>query len=452
MSNRRLQQLVTCAAFAGALIARPGAVRSDERGEDAGTEAEAQPIGGATSSLTSPPPETLRACSFRRDLCVHGSSGPQVLVALASVERTWDLAVGPLALPPPERGLGSGVYDVYLVPILDSPGMTYLRERDLLGTPDRASAFSIVDARLGGASLDRALARELFRAIAFRTIPGTDETTARAEASALTRLAVPSALAAPDGAEILQAHPERGLYPLTRMIPEGYRRRAADGAGIFFTWLDDTYAQRPGGVVRALWALSWTRSPKDASTFAENPDAFDILRENLKGALSSGSTINDVLLAFAVARAFTGNPLSESAELGAIGAPLTADFDLAWPATGTTRSVAMSAGLAPTGTTTIRIRRAGAPAGTRLRVEIKWEELAKLRWMALKLDATGAITQRLPFGVADKATECALSIGELDASESVVLVGTNVSTWDAPFDPDTTPLEPHGWVVAYASE
>lgn len=455
MSNRRSQHLPWGALAFVAATSVAASVRADAPPSDGGLLAPPVEVGVPTTPPASQlhvGPERLRACSFRHDLCVHGGPGDPILEAIATLDRVWETATGPLGLPPPDRGLVSGTYDVYLVPTLDSPGVTYLRERDGLGTRDRASAVSLADSRLRGCSLDRALARELFRAIAFRASPGTDETTARAEASALTRLAVPCALGAPDGAEILQSHPERGLYPITKLVPDGYSRRAADGAGVFFGWLDDAYAQTPGGIVRALWAMSATKTMRGADVFASDPDAFDVLRESMKGALFTGSTIHDVFVSFAVARAFLGNALSESPEIGAIGAPLAPDFDLPWPATGTTKSVAMSAGLAPTGATTIRVRRAGALPGTRLRVEIQWEQLAKLRWVALKLDARGAITQRLPFGVADKATEAALSVGELDASESVLLVGTNVSTWDEAFDPETTAFEPHGWVVSVASE
>lgn len=450
MSNRRIQDLGLAALVAGAMATAGGPARAQV--EDAGTAdpAPPPPVGVSTTPPVALPPEGLRACSFRHELCVHGAPGDPLLEALGDLDRLWETATGPLALPPPSHALATGVYDVYLTRTLEAPGATFLRERDLVGSLDRASAFSLVDARLRGCTLERTLARELFRAIAFRTAPGTDDVTARAEASALVRLAVPCALGAPDGSEILQSHPERGLYPITEMVPDGFRLRSADGAGLFFTWLDDSFGQTPGGIVRALFAMSATKTAKDANVFAAEPDAFDVLRESMKGMLFSGSTVADVLVSFAAARAFAGSSRAESAELGAIGAPLAPDFDLAWPTTA--RSVAMSAGLAPTGMTSIRVRRAGALPGTRLRVEIRWEQLAKLRWIALKLDAAGVVTQRIPIGVADKATDTAISIGELDATESVLLVGTNVSTWEGPFDPETTAREPHGWVVSVATE
>lgn len=426
-------------AAVGALGGASGTARADE--------------GVATTPLVPVPVAPLRACSFRHEVCVHGVPGDPILEALGDLERTWDAATGPLGLPAPAHALATGTYDVFLARELEAAGATYLRERDRVGARDRASAFSLVDARLHGCSLERALARELFRAIAFRTSPATDDATARGEASALTRLTVPCALGAPDGAELLQAHPERGLYPPPFRTTEGFRLRAGDGAGLFFSWLDDRFAQTPGGLVRALLAMSTTKTARDADAFGTEPDVFDVLRESTKGMLASGSTINDVLLSFAVARTFVGRgATSESAELGAIGAPLAPDFDLPWPKLGSPRSVTMSAGLSPTGMTSIVVRRAGAPPGQRLRVEIEWEALAKLRFVAVKLDANGAILQQLPFGVAEKGTSCALSVGELDATDAVVLVGTNVGSSDEPLDPETTPREPHGWVVSIGAE
>ncbi len=461
MSNRRIPAWATSAAStawtasqrAGALAAAVGVGALTALAFPSPAAAQDAPPGVATTPLVAPPASSLTACSFRHEVCVHGEPGDPIVESLADLERAWDVATGSLGLPPPSRAIASGTYDVWLSRELEAPGATYLRERDLLGLRDRASAFSVVDARLHGCSLDRALTRELFRAIVFRTSPATDDATARGEAAALTRLAVPCALGAPDGAELLQAHPERGLYPPPHRTTEGLRLRAGDGAGLFFTWLDDRFAQSPGGMVRALMAMSTTRTPKDAAELLTDPDAFDVLRESLKGVLSSNSTLNDVMLAFAIARADVGHPAtSESAELGAIGAPLAPDFDLPWPAPGAARSFTMSAGLSPTGMASLRVHHAGAPPGLRLRVEIRWEALAKLRWVALKLDASGAILQRLPFGVMEKGTECALSVGELDGTADILLVGTNVGSSDEPLDPESTPREAHGWVVSLGAE
>lgn len=390
----------------------------------------------------------LRACSFRHPVCVQGDRGAPVLEALADAETTWDAAVGPMGLPAPDPDLSTGVYDVVLAHDAESAGITYLRERDPLGHVDRASAVSVLDATLRGCSLERAVARELFRAIAFRAAPGQDETNARAQASALVRLTVPCALGAPDGVELLQAHPERAVVSGPVRVPDAYGRRWAEGAGLFYSWLDDAYGQRPGAIVRGIWALSSTRSARGQARFVGEPDGFDVLRESFKGALGSGSTLDDVFVEFSVARALTGG-LDDAPEL-AVFAPAVLAYDLPWPTE--PHRVASSAGIAPSGADYVRVSRRGAAPGTRLRVEITWEEHARMRWIAVKLDAQGRAMARIPIGSADKAVEAQLTVAELDDTSSVLLVGANVGNWTAPFDPDVGELEPHGWAVTVATQ
>jgi len=381
-------------------------------------------------------------------VCLHGDRGAPVLEALTAAETTWDAAVGPLGLPSPDPGLSTGVYDVYLVRDAETAGVTYLRERDPLGHVDRASAISVVDAKLRGCSLERAVARELFRAIAFRAVPGQDETNARGQASALMRLTVPCALGAPDGTELLQAHPERAVVSGPVRVPDAYASRWAEGAGLFYAWLDDAYGQRPGAIVRGLWALSSTRTPRGETRFVGEPDAFDVLRESFKGALGSGSTLDDVFVEFSVARALTGG-LDDAPEL-AVMAPAAVAYDLPWPSE--PHRVASSAGIAPSGADYVRVSRRGAAPGSRLRVEITWEQHARMRWIAVKLDAQGRAIARIPIGAADKAVEAQLTVAELDDTSSVLLVGANVGNWTAPFDPDVGELEPHGWAVTVATQ
>lgn len=390
----------------------------------------------------------LRACSFRHPVCVHGDRGAPVLEALADAETTWDTAVGPLGLPAPDPGLTTGVYDVFLSSDAEDAGVTYLRERDPLGHVDRASAVSVIDARLRGCSLERAVARELLRAISFRAVPGQDDANARAQASALLRLTVPCALGAPDGAELLQAHPERAVVSAPVRVPDTYGRRWAEGAGMFYSWLDDAYGQRPGAIVRGIWALASTRTPRGQARFVGEPDAFDVLRESFKGMLGSGSTLDDVFVEFAVARALTGG-LDDAPEL-AVLPPAALAYDLPWPAE--PRRVASSAGIAPSGADYVRVSRQGAAPGTRLRIEITWEEHARMRWIAVKLDAQGRALARIPIGAADKAVEAQLTVAELDETSSVLIVGANVGDWTAPFDPDVGELEPHGWAVTVATQ
>ena len=82
-------------------------------------------------------------CSFRHPLCVHAARGENSraqLEALASAERAWDLAVGPLALPAPDPSPSTRAYDLYLVDAAPGASTTMTDERDVRSSFDRASA------------------------------------------------------------------------------------------------------------------------------------------------------------------------------------------------------------------------------------------------------------------------------------------------------------------------
>ena len=151
---------------------------------------------------------------------------------------------------------------------------------------------------------------------------------------------------------------------------------------------------------------------------------------------------------FSVARALTGG-LDDAPEL-AVFAPAVLAYDLPWPTE--PHRVASSAGIAPSGADYVRVSRRGAAPGTRLRGEITGAEHARMRWIAVKLDAQGRAMARIPIGSADKAVEAQLTVAELDDTSSVLLVGANVGNWTAPFDPDVGELEPHGWAVTVATQ
>ncbi len=410
---------------------------------------------------------SLKACSFRHAICVHSASktipGAALMDVLASAERAWDVATGPLALPAPEPDLGTRAYDVYVVEpaavVGAAPSLlaeTVMGERDPRAAFDRASAFTLLDRRsaVAGCALDAIVSRELTRAILYGVAPGTEEPVARAQTTYLAKLMVPCAAYDLDGIDVFQAHPDRAIMDGWDGSDEAVGRSYARGASLFWWWLDDAFGAAPGAIVRATWSLQPTSTPLGSWRWNAEPDAFDVLRETFKGALAPGSTIDDVLLEFAIARAFVGHNaddvhMPETRTLGdAVGARL--DWDIPWPAQA--RRLAAREPTAPTGSTYLRVRCAGVPKGSRLRVETAWEEHAKMRWAVVKLDADGHEKARVTIPLANpKVTEAQITVVELDDTDSVLIVGVNAGDPAFQVDPDDVVWEPHGWIVSLAS-
>jgi hypothetical protein len=442
-------------AFAGPVHAAPfaapnSAVEAESEDEDTDASAAEPPPApvverpGPLVRRGAPRPRDaaapLRACSFRRALCVHAAAGApaDVLGALASAERAWDAAIGPLGLPAPDPDPSTRAYDVYLVDGLAGGADTSLGERDPRGGFDRASAFTRVDGRLTGCARDRAIARELLRAIVFRVSPARDDASARAQTTSLAELVVPCA---PVDASLFQSHPERPWADAWPGAPPDVGARFGEGAALVYDWLDATYAAAPGALVRALWALTPTMTPLDAWRWNDEPDTFDVLRvtfnDNPARARASAATIDNLYREIGVARAL-------------MPPRPRIDWSLDWPAA--PRRIASTSGVQPTGAVYVEVNLAGAPGGARLRLEAEWEQGAKMRWTVLKLDAEGRATGQLATPTAERATEAQMTIVDLEGIASVLLVGVNAGDPSYPFDPDDEIWEPHGWLLTLAAE
>lgn len=393
------------------------------------------------------------ACSLRHAACVHAEPAlaGAVLDTLAAVDRAWAILTGALGFPAPDADPATGAYDLYL---RDEPGLatTALGSR-AVAAYDRASAFSMVDGRLTGCRRELEVTRQLARAIGLRMAPSTDEGSALGQAGTLARLAVPCAMGMVDGADVLQAHTDRPIVGTMPLESPAFARPYGDGAALFWWWLDDAFGHVPGGLVGASWALTATRTPAGADRWAGEPDGWDVLRHTFRGALTTGSTVDDLLVDFAVARALAGDLADEahfpqSRSLGA-AARVPWDWDVPWPKT--PRRLAAPRGLGPTGSAYVRIDRAGAAPESRLRIELEWENHARMRWAAVRLDAAGREKSRVLVGSHDRTTQANLSLAELDSTSSVLLVGVNCGDWK-PFDPDDRDWQPHGWLVTLAEE
>jgi hypothetical protein len=416
-----------------------------------------------------------RACSFRHPLCVNaggvnaggadrgGGASPggaqrngQTLAWLDAAERAWDIATGSLDLPPPDPSPTTDALDLYIVDGAPYATRTLLDARDPRAGFDRASAFALVSGSrdtLPGCALDAAAARVIARAIAFRVAPATDETSALAESAYLASLMVPCAPRLDAGLRAFQERPGLGLAetlgPPDDAIDLAWARAKpgwflaptpgelyAQGASLFYDWVDDSFGGYPGAIVRAIWAMSPTVTPPGASRWNDEPDGFDVLRTSFKNALTTGSTVDDLWLDFAAARAFVP------------GYPVRLDWQVDWPRT--PRSLTSGAGVSPTGGVFVDVNCAGRPPGARLRVEIRWEEHARILWALARVDASGNELSRVAVPGPDRGTEAQTTLVDLDGVARVLVIGASAGEPLYPFDPDDYAWEPHGWVVSLA--
>jgi hypothetical protein len=437
------RRLVCLVAIAGpiflVLFANGNALGADASNAEAGP-----PIELGTPPLPTSAPSV--ACSVRHPICIHAPETSSLLAAraLASADGAWEILTGALALPPPDTDVDGG-WHVYLVDNVAGGvggvrslggGDALLGERDPRTRFDSGISFGIVDsATPAGCQLDLALARSLARASLWRAAPATDEGSARAETEALARLAVPCAEDDADAAEF-QSHPERAVVDASSYA-------FARGASRFFDWLDARFARSPVALLRGLWALAPTRTPASAGRWSSTPTGFDVLRTSLRGALFADSSLDDVFVRFAVERAGATPPIPRTPGV-------RVGWHVPWPQAA--RRLASPLPVAPTGAAYVLVDHGGAPSGAKLRIEAQWEDYGRMRWVVVKLDATGHTISELAVTSLDRGTRASLTVESLEAVDRVLIVGANVGNTERPFNPDQGEWEPHGWLLTLDTE
>lgn len=414
----------------------------------------------------------VRACSTRTPICVHAEDRDvrHVLGLLDAADRAYEVLTGALALPKPDPDPDTASFDVFLIAAaretFGQDASTHLAARDVRSSVDRARTFMVIDDRVvPGCARDHAVTRALAEASLMRAAPATDEATRTAMTSYLADLAVPCGLAlAGDAVQEFQAHPERGLVDAhggaadataTAFDRSPDRAALLQARGASFAWArtDWAFSRTPGGIVRAAWALAPTMTAVGAARWNDEPDAFDVLRVTFKDALTRGSTLADLLVDIAVARAFVGSSddRAHQPEWAVLGdaARLTPEWQLPWPRQPV--RIAAAKAVAPTGAAYVRIGRSDRP-DARLRVEIGWEEHALFRWTLVKVGKDGRELGRIPVPARERATEAQMSFVDLAGADHFLLVGTNVGDPAYHFDPDDEVWEPHSFLVTMAEE
>jgi hypothetical protein len=241
-----------------------------------------------------------------------------------------------------------------------------------------------------------------------------------------------------------QAHPERSFAAGDPSRP--------DGALLFPWFLDDTLgAGGPGRVMMGLVAMAAQRTPPGSWEYRNEPDVFDVLRTTMR---ARGSSLENLLLDFAVARAFVGSR-SDGAHLADVERFDDAGrvrFEWAVPFTTLPRRLAPLAPVEATGMTYVWVDLTGAPPGAELTFAADWELPSLFRWALVKVDKNGAEAGRIDVAGVFGASHAERTVMGLDGLAGVLVAGVNIGSVDRshPFDPDEQPLMPHGYTVTLA--
>jgi hypothetical protein len=328
-----------------------------------------------------------------------------------------------LGIPPPAAGL-DGPWKLYLGDAVEGEGRAQLVAFDPRTRFERGVSFAWIDRSARGCLLEKAVARAIAQGSLLASAPSTAKGLGIAENEQLARLATPCA-AFDDSAPEFQAEPER-------TIVDGSSPVFARGGAAFFEWLDATFARAPGALVPATWALTPGYSDVQGTHTRADATAFDILATSLRGAFASDATLDELFVGFAVARAVMWPPVRTA-------------WELPWPVR--PRRLVSPTPVSPTGASYVVVHRDAAPRGARLRLEMEWEDYARMRWVALKVDSSGKILAQIRISSPNLATRAALTLDALDDTDRVVVVGVNVGSTEHAFSPAQGEWEPHGWML-----
>lgn len=435
-------------ALLASLAWSPAAQAEDDKNPPLPTGADITPVRPRPSSAEAP----LSACSFHEPVCVHAPKGAPPWTITATLRRAEDILRAHRALnlpiPMPDGDLGGNSnFDIYLHGSWQTnaarPPWTSIDFNNLAGPFDRTSAFAVLPAPSPRDScVDRAeLARAIAHAALMRLDAGAEPGAVAAASSYVASLTAPCDLAEIQAVDDTQRAPEISIMAVDADNPAG--------CPLFPWYLDAAYGTgRPAAVMLGLLAVAAQRTPAGSMQWKNEPDTFDALRASLK---ARSLNLEDLLLDFAVARAFVGSRsdeahLDDAARFGDLG---RVRFEWAIPAASLPRRLAPLRAVEPTGSTYIWVDLEGSTDIKDLTFVADWELPAVFRWAAVKVDRTGAEVGRVNVATIHGASHAERSIVGVEGLAGVVIVGVNAGSMNRsrPFDPDETPVTAHAYTV-----
>jgi hypothetical protein len=432
---------VATPAGAGPSEADAGAPAADGAPEPAGREV------APPRDRPDPASVPVTACSFSEAVCVHAAASVDPGATMWALRRAEHAlrAYRALGVPPPlpDGDLGGGpAYDLYLVPGEPAP----ITVADLVATGDpwdRASAFTILPppSPRSGCEVGFAIAQGIAHASGLGLDAGAESGALSMASSYLASLAAPCEGVELAAVDDFQRRPERSFAAGDPDRP--------DGALLFPWYLDDTYGRGvPGRVILALLGLAAQKTPPGAWSWHNEPDTFDVLRATMR---DRGSTLDDLLLDFAVARAFAGSRSDGEhlADVERYGDAGRVRFEWAVPFASLPRRLAPAAPIEAMGMTYLWVDLAASPSAGELTFVADWELPSLFRWTLVKVDKEGAQAGRVDVAGIFGQSRAERTIVGLEGLAGLLVVGVNAGSVDRshPFDPDEQPLMPHAYTV-----
>lgn len=388
-------------------------------------------------------------CSERRPLCVHASSLTESASLTAVLRDTEDVA-GTLSdvlrwpAPSADRNLGgNSAFDVYLE---QQPAPWYRVVADLpldYDFYDRSSAFALVTPNLPDACLRRAILGEAYtRAALFGIDVGANESLATAVSAFVASVAAPCDVARLASVDDYQASPQSAVSQ--EAIDRGR------GAMLFPWFIQARYGTAYSvDLLHALWSVSSQHTPPGTLQWLNKPDFFDVLRSFQK---DRQSTLSELLLEYAIARAFMGDRddgqhMPESRPLGSAG---RVRFEHRIPFASLPRTVMPAAPVEPTGATYVWVDLHGAPKNVSLGFRVQWETPSVFRFAFVSIGTTGAEIARYCPMTQERANVLEGNLENLADTPALLIVGANVGSLGEPFvfDPDEMPYEPQNYMLS----
>jgi hypothetical protein len=386
------------------------------------------------------PAATLVACSFDEAVCVHALSGAParaVTSAFAAAERALaGLRALDLPAPLPDGKLGgSPALDLY---VAAGPGGGAARrdpESYRVGL-DRTSAHAVVLASSDpDCRLDSDVARSVSQAALYGLDAGLGDAILGMHASYLASLLAPCGPLELAAVDRFQRAPERALA--------SSGRHEFAGESLFPWFLDDAFgAGRIAVVMTSLIAAGAQHTPHSAGPWRDEPDVFDVLGRILP---ERDLTLGDLLLDFAVARAFVGDRSDGAHLLGSerYGSLGRVRFEWAIEQRSLPRRLAPQLPVEATGATYVWLSLDENPSArpARLLISARSEESFVFQWAAVRVDAEGRELGRVGRGGVWGRDRIDLTVESLHDAAGLLIVGTNLGGDDrsVPYDPDAPP-------------
>ena len=376
------------------------------------------------------------ACSFVAPVCVHAAievsdaSIEHVLLAAEKFYRVmWALGL-PTPLPDGLLG-GDGRYDIYLVSDVTSP-QTIADWMPIGNVWDQTSAFTVLPPPVApfGCAVEASMARALARAAVLRIDAGVEDSAMGMAETHIADIVADCSIMSIAAVDDLQRFPERTL---------GFRvADEASGAFLFARFLDDTYGLGvPGSVLFSLLSVAAQHRAPGRLHFANEPDLFDALRSNSR---ARGKPFDDLLLEFAVNRAFVGSRSDDGhlVDVAKFGAAGRVRFEWSIPLATLPRRLAPMRPIEALGTTYLWVDLQGAPEGLDISFIADWEAGVLFHWSIVKVDPQGIELGRIGVAGIRGTTHAERALVGLRGAAGLIIVGVNVGSIDRShsFDPD----------------